>query len=618
MTEQSRVEDLLASLSLEEKASLTGGDDVWHLPAVDHVGLGRLKVSDGPSGVRGERIGTRRSMSFPCGTAAGATWDVELLGRYGAVLAERGHGQGRPRPARPDRVHPPHAAGRPHLRVLRRGPVAERPPRRRLHLRRAGPGGRLLREALRLQRPGVRADDDQRRGRRAHLREIHLPSFEGAVLDAGVWSVMSAYNRLNGTFCGEHPVLLGSILKQEWGFDGVVISDWFGTHSTVPASVAGLDVEMPGPPHYLGAQAGPCRARPASWTRRCSTTTSGASCVWPTAPGCSTTRPADGEPQDPGGTRASPRWPVSWPSRHRAVAQRRAPPAARRRAASCRHRAQRRPHRARRRGQLHRRAPSRALVRGRAPGPADIGRGRLRAGLQPRSGIPVDRPPTARRRLRASTTSPTPRARASRPTSTPSTTGQFVALGDPVPGVSVQDCSMRATGDAAARRDRYLAAGRGQRRQGPAPARRRGDRGQHRAHAGPVLLRHGQRHQVDRRSSWRPDAPTSSWSRCAARVCPSPASRSRAARPPVTDAMDRAVAAAAAADVAIVVVGSNSQWETEGVGPARPPPRRRAGRADPAGARGQPPHRGGRQRRGTGRDAVGRRRRCGRDAVVSG
>src|SRR6476646_3435758 len=91
---EERAEALLASLTLEEKASLTGGDDVWHLQPIEGVGIGRLKVSDGQSGVRGERIGSRRSLSFPCGMAAGATWDVDLLQRYGAALAEEAIAKG--------------------------------------------------------------------------------------------------------------------------------------------------------------------------------------------------------------------------------------------------------------------------------------------------------------------------------------------------------------------------------------------------------------------------------------------------------------------------------------------------------------------------------------------
>ncbi len=84
------------------------------------------------------------------------------------------------------------------------------------------------------------------------LREIHLVAFEAAVREAGVWAVMTAYNKVNGIYCGEQPDLINGILRGEWGFDGLVMSDWFGTHSTAPAALAGLDLEMPGPSAWLG------------------------------------------------------------------------------------------------------------------------------------------------------------------------------------------------------------------------------------------------------------------------------------------------------------------------------------------------------------------------------
>jgi beta-glucosidase len=86
------------------------------------------------------------------------------------------------------------------------------------------------------------------------LREIYLLPFEVAVREAGVWAVMAAYNRVNGTFASEHSRLLLELLKREWGFDGVVMSDWFATNSTAPAANAGLDVEMPGPTRFRGQQ----------------------------------------------------------------------------------------------------------------------------------------------------------------------------------------------------------------------------------------------------------------------------------------------------------------------------------------------------------------------------
>jgi beta-glucosidase len=84
------------------------------------------------------------------------------------------------------------------------------------------------------------------------LREITLLPFESAVREAGAWSVMAAYNKLHGTYCAEHSWLLDELLKQEWEFDGVVVSDWYATHSTAPSANAGLDLEMPGPPQWFG------------------------------------------------------------------------------------------------------------------------------------------------------------------------------------------------------------------------------------------------------------------------------------------------------------------------------------------------------------------------------
>ena len=97
------------------------------------------------------------------------------------------------------------------------------------------------------ERMSISAEVDERT-----LHEIHLVAFERAVKDAGVWSLMTAYNKVNGTFCGEQPDLIGGILRRDWGFDGLVMSDWFGTHSTAPAALAGLDLEMPGPSAWLG------------------------------------------------------------------------------------------------------------------------------------------------------------------------------------------------------------------------------------------------------------------------------------------------------------------------------------------------------------------------------
>ncbi len=114
--------------------------------------------------------------------------------------------------------------------------------------RRAEPGRRHLAQALRGQQPGDRTFShrapivDERT-----LREIYLPAFETAVKTAKPWTVMCAYNKLNGTYCSENHWLLVEILKEEWGFDGLVVSDWGAVHDRVAALQGGLDLEMPGP-----------------------------------------------------------------------------------------------------------------------------------------------------------------------------------------------------------------------------------------------------------------------------------------------------------------------------------------------------------------------------------
>ncbi len=247
-----RAARLLAHQTLEEKAALTAGHNVWYLPRIDRLGIRALKMSDGPSGVRGAQTGTRRSLAFPCGMATGATWDPDLVRRMGEAFGDEARSKDvqvvlgptvciarTPLAGRTfeSYAEDPHLSAR--IAVAWIGGVQSR-----------GVGCCVKHFACNDQeheRTTVSAEVDERT-----LREVHLPSFEAAVREAGVWAVMSAYNRVNGVYCGEHPRLLGEVLKSEWGFDGAVISDWGGTHSTVEAALAGLDIEMPGRPRHLG------------------------------------------------------------------------------------------------------------------------------------------------------------------------------------------------------------------------------------------------------------------------------------------------------------------------------------------------------------------------------
>jgi beta-glucosidase len=249
---ESEIDRLVGALTLDEKASLTAGAGMWYLPPVERLGIPALKVSDGPSGVRGDSLIGRRSLSVPCGMAIGSTWNPDLVHELGDVLAAEARSKG------------VHVLLGPTVCIVRT-PLAGRTfesfsedPLLTARIAVAYVEG--------VQAGGVAccikhfACNDQEHERMTisaevqerPLREIHLVAFEQAVQEAGVWSLMTAYNKVNGVYCGEQPDLIGGVLRREWGFDGLVMSDWFGTHSTAAAAQAGLDLEMPGPSAWLG------------------------------------------------------------------------------------------------------------------------------------------------------------------------------------------------------------------------------------------------------------------------------------------------------------------------------------------------------------------------------
>ena len=250
-----RAEQLLRQLSLEEKVTLVAGVDFWHTPAVPRLGIPALKVTDGPNGARGEEwTGGPSSACFPCGVALAATWDVDVVRDVGVELGEETRSKGAHVLLAPTvNIHRTPLAGRtfecysedPHLAARVAVAFIE------------GVQSRGVGTAVKhfvcndseFERMTISSDVGERA-----LREIYLPPFEAATTEAGGWTVMAAYNRVNGTYCAEHPRLLTTILRDEWGWDGAVLSDWFGTRSTIAAANAGLDLEMPGPPVHMGKQ----------------------------------------------------------------------------------------------------------------------------------------------------------------------------------------------------------------------------------------------------------------------------------------------------------------------------------------------------------------------------
>jgi beta-glucosidase len=249
---ETRVEALLRQLTVEEKIAMTAGIDAWRTAAVPRLGIPSLKVTDGPNGARGGTFGAVTAACFPCGTAQGATWNPDLVREIGVALGQEARTKGaRVLLAPTVNIHRHPLAGRnfecpsedPYL--TSRIAVAYV----------AGVQSQAVSATAKhfvcndseFERMTISSQVDERT-----LREVYLPPFEAAVKEGGAWAVMSAYNRINGTYAAEHKALLIDLLKDEWAFDGLVMSDWWGTHDTLGSANGGLDLEMPGPGRFLG------------------------------------------------------------------------------------------------------------------------------------------------------------------------------------------------------------------------------------------------------------------------------------------------------------------------------------------------------------------------------
>ncbi|MFE8153283.1 glycoside hydrolase family 3 C-terminal domain-containing protein [Brenneria goodwinii] len=255
---EQRVQDLLARMTPEEKATLLSGSGWMESAAIQRLGIPAIKMVDGPVGVRawtGSSAETNRpdadavkilSTAFPVGIALAATWNTALAERQGQAIARQVKTLGRNMLLAPtvniSRLplwgrnfegygEDPYLAGRMGVGYIRgvqgEGVIAS--------------VKHLAVNNQEFQRRRVNVTVDVRA-----LHEIYLPAFKAAVQEAGVWSVMSAYNKVNGAHASENKPLLHDILRRQWGFRGFVISDWGSTYSTLAPLNAGLDLEMPG------------------------------------------------------------------------------------------------------------------------------------------------------------------------------------------------------------------------------------------------------------------------------------------------------------------------------------------------------------------------------------
>lgn len=265
---EARVNDLLGRMTIEEKIAMCHANTYFTSSGVPRLGVPDLVMSDGPHGVHEERLvhgwaSAGRTDDFttdlPAGTGLAATWNTALALRYGEVLGAEARARGKDIILGPGvNIARTPLFGRnfeffgedPHL-VSRitvpyiRGVQAQ------------GVAACVKHFAVNNQEIGAREGIDAVVDRRA-LHEIYLPAFKAAVREADVLSVMGAYNKVNGEQACESDTLLNKILKKQWGFTGLVVSDWGGAHSTMGCALGGLDLEMSGRPKrdydamYLG------------------------------------------------------------------------------------------------------------------------------------------------------------------------------------------------------------------------------------------------------------------------------------------------------------------------------------------------------------------------------
>ena len=251
--QRARAADLVARMSVDEKAALCSGLSFWHLEANERLGVPSVMVTDGPHGLRkqataGDHVGLNASVPatcFPTASALASSWDRDLLREIGVALGEQCVAENVTvllGPGMNIKRHP--LCGR-NFEYFSEDPLVTGAMAAALvdGIQSQGVGASVKHFAANNQEAGrmfVDAIVDERT-----LREIYLRGFETVVRQSRPWTVMCSYNRLNGVYCGEHEWLLNRVLRNEWGFEGLVVTDWGAANDRVLGLSAGLDLEMP-------------------------------------------------------------------------------------------------------------------------------------------------------------------------------------------------------------------------------------------------------------------------------------------------------------------------------------------------------------------------------------
>ncbi len=257
---EAKIDQLIKKLTLEEKISMLHANSIFKTSGVERLGIPGLSTDDGPLGVREDlssnggwesaHLTTDSAIFFPNGSALAATWNPSLANSYGVALGEEARARNK------DIILAP-------AFNIARTPLCGRTyeyysedPFLNAQLAVAAVKGIQSQHVAACVKHFVLNNQETDRGKvnvevsERALREIYFPAFKASIQEGEAWTIMSAYNKVRGVYCSENNYLLNTVLKGEWGFKGIVISDWGGTHSTVNAANNGLDVEMGSRPPY--------------------------------------------------------------------------------------------------------------------------------------------------------------------------------------------------------------------------------------------------------------------------------------------------------------------------------------------------------------------------------
>jgi len=247
-----KLKKIISKLSLEEKVSLLSGFDNWYTPNIKKHGIPKIKMSDGPNGVRGDSSTPQTSACFPSPILLGATWNEKLIKKIGSATGEEALYKDVDVLLAPTINLHRHPLGGRHFECYSEDPVLTS---KIACSYVSGVQSKGVAACLKhfagndteFERHLVSSNIDEKT-----LRELYLYPFEMGIKKAKAKVVMSAYNKVNNIYCSSHDELINHILKKEWKFDGYVVSDWGAALETVENANGGLDLEMPGPAKTWG------------------------------------------------------------------------------------------------------------------------------------------------------------------------------------------------------------------------------------------------------------------------------------------------------------------------------------------------------------------------------